>query len=187
MRSHLVAGWVAMLLLSAPPSAWGQSSASFRLEGTTFNEGGRPSGGQFAQSASFQITLDVVGDAVLPVDASSPNFGLSGGTAGSYAPAGEVQGAAFDQPGFPTGTISWTSIPTAVRYNLYRGATSTLPGTFGSCLVSNLSNNFYTDPAVPPSKAGYFYLTTGENRLGEQGTKGYQSNGTQRTSSPACP
>jgi hypothetical protein len=176
-----------VLIFGASPCVRAQRSANFQLEGTALNQGGRPSGGQFAQSASFQITLDVVGDAVPPVAASSPSFGLSGGTAGSYAPAGEVQGAAFDQPGFPTGAISWTAMPTAVRYNLYRGATGTLPGSFGSCLASNIPNTYYSDPALPSSKAGYFYLTTGENRLGEQGTKGFQSNGMQRTSSPICP
>lgn len=187
MRIRLVAAWMAVAMTGASPSAWAQSSTNYQLEGTTFNEGGRPSGGQFAQSASFQITLDAVGDAVLPIAASSPSFSLSGGTAGTYSPAGEVQGVAFDQPGYAPGTVSWGTIPTAVRYNLYRGATGTLPGTFGSCLASNLSYSFYNDSAAPSSKTGYFYLATGENRLGEQGTKGYQSNGTQRTSSPPCP
>ena len=187
VKSYFVAGWMAVAMLGASPNAWAQSSTNYRLEGTAFNEGGRPIGGQFAQSASFQITLDVIGDAVLPVAASSPSFGLSGGMAGSYAPAAEVQGVAFDQPGYALGTISWGAIPTAVRYNLYRGATGTLPGTFGSCLASNIPYSYFNDPAVPASKAGYFYLTTGENRLGEQGTKGFQSNGTQRTSSLPCP
>jgi hypothetical protein len=73
-----------------------------------------------------------------------------------------------------------------VRYDVYRGPTGRLPGTFGSCLASNLVGTTYNDPVAPGSGV-FFYLVTGENRLGEEGTKGTQSNGTVRTAAPACP
>lgn len=186
MKTH---GVFAAALLAAwgwAAPAGAQQSANFRLEGTTLNAGGRPVGGVMAQSVSFQITLDAVGDAVPALDASSPNFGLSCGTTGAYAPAAEVSEVSFGPP-LPPDSFKWSPAPTAVLYNLYRGVTGTLPGTFGSCLASNVAATSYADPAVPAAKTGYFYLVTGENRVGEQGIKGYQSNGAPRTSLPACP
>jgi hypothetical protein len=179
-----LAAW-AVLATGGPAGA--QQSASFVLEGSTLNEGGRPIGGVVAQSASFQLTLDAVGDAAPGLAASSASFGLSGGIVGAYAPPSEVQTMAFG-PGAGSATaVLWTPIPTAVRYDVYRGPTGQLPGTFGSCLASNLVGTAYNDPAAPGSRTGFFYLVTGENRLGEEGTKGAQSNGTVRTAAPACP
>jgi hypothetical protein len=43
-----------------------------------------------------------------------------------------------------------------------------------------------TDPASPPPDSIYFYLVTAENRLGEEGTKGYSSSGVERHGSD-CP
>lgn len=183
MRNSAIAGWLGLLALVGVTSAGAQSSASYRVESSSLNQGGRPSDGLIAQSASFRITLDAVGEAVPPLAAASASFGLSGGPTGLYAPPVEVQAVGFAS----SGTMSWAPMPSAMLYNLYRGVTGTLPGTFGSCLASNVATTGFNDPASPGTRSGYFYLVTGENRLGEQGTKGYQSNGAQRTSSPACP
>jgi len=172
------------LVVSVPARA--QSSASHQVEGATLNAGGRPSGGMIAQSPSHRITLDVVGADLPGVDASSAGFRLTGGFGGTYAPPSEVQAAAFTGGG-PTPALTWAPMPAAGVYDVYRGATGTLPGAFGSCLAANVTTTSYTDFAAPASRAGFFYLVTGENRLGEEGTKGSQSNGPPRTSSPACP
>ena len=184
MNRQVVLGVVVLVAgLARTPPGSAQSSVSHRLEGSTFNEGGRPSGGLVAQSASHRITLDAVGDLGGGLAASSPSFGLSVGITGAYAPPSEVQDVSFKGPT----QFAWPGMPTAVRFNVYRGGTSQLPGTFGSCLAANLTSGGYTDTVTPAARAGFYYLVTGENRLFEEGTKGYQSNGTPRTASPACP
>jgi len=187
MRTRGVLALAALAIFTSGVPARAQQSASFALEGNTFNEGGRPANGVVAQSASFQITLDAVGDAVPMFAASSASFGLSGGIVGAYAPPSEVQAVALGSGGGSSTSLIWSPMPTAVRYDVYRGGTGTLPGTFGSCLISDLANTAYNDTAAPASRTGFFYLVTGENRLGEEGTKGTQSNGTVRTAAPACP
>jgi len=181
------AGWMLVALTAAVcgAPARAQSSASHRIEGATLNAGGRPSGGMVAQSPSHRITLDVVGADLPGLDASSASFGLSGGFGGAFAPPSEVEAAAFAEGGTPA--LTWASMPAAVTYDIYRGATDTLPGTFGSCLAASVATPSYTDLAAPALKGAFFYLVTGENRLGEEGTKGYQSSGSPRTSAPACP
>jgi hypothetical protein len=44
-----------------------------------------------------------------------------------------------------------------------------------------------TDPDVPSVTTGYFYLVTADNRLDEEGTKGFRSNGTERGNPAPCP
>ena len=187
MRTGAILALAALAIVTSGVPALAQQSASFALEGSTFNEGGRPANGVVAQSASFQITLDSIGEAVPMFAASSASFGLSGGLVSAYAPPSEVQAVAFGPGGGVPLALTWPPMTTAVRYDVYRGATGTMPGSFGSCLASNLANTAYNDTAAPASRAGFFYLVTGENRLGEEGTKGIQSNGTVRTAAPACP
>jgi len=187
MRIVEVLGLAALAVLVSATPVGAQQSASFALEGSTFNEGGRPANGVVAQSASFQITLDAVGETVPTLESLSANFGLSGGIVSAYAPPAEVQTMAFGPGAGSATTVLWSPIPTAVRYDIYRGPTGRLPGTYGSCLASNLVGSPYNDPVAPGSGTIFFYLVTGENRLGEEGTKGYQSNGTVRTAAPACP
>ena len=187
MRTRRGVGLAALAALISGAPASAQQSASFVLEGSTFNEGGRPANGVVAQSASFQITLDAVGETVPSFDATSAGFGLSGGIVGTYAPPSEVQAVEFSAGGGSSTELQWAPMPTAVRYDVYRGPLGRLPGTYGSCLASNLVGTVYNDPDAPGSGTGFFHLVTGENRLGEEGTKGYQSNGTVRTAAPACP
>src|SRR5262245_41822605 len=187
MRSGTVVGPAVLVAVLSGTSAGAQQSASHRLEGSTFNQGGRPANGVHAQSASFRITLDAVGETVPGFAAASASFGLSGGLVGAYAPPSEVQAVGFSPDGGSSTALVWAPNPTAVRFDVYRGPTGRLPGTFGSCLASNLVGTVYSDPVVPGSQNAFFYLVTAENRLGEEGTKGTQSNGTVRTAAPACP
>jgi len=187
MRTREFLGIAALAVLASGAPAGAQQSASFQLEGSTLNEGGRPANGVIAQSASFQITLDAVGETVPTFESLSTSFGLSGGIVGAYAPPSEVETMAFGPGAGSATTVLWSPIPTAVRYDVYRGPTGRLPGTYGSCLASDLVGSAYNDPVAPGSGTAFFYLVTGENRLGEEGTKGYQSNGTVRTAAPACP
>ena len=187
MRGAKIVGVAAVLALASGVPAGAQQSASFRLEGSTLNQGGRPLNGEVALSSSFQITLDAVGETVPSFAAASTSFGLTGGIVGAYAPPSEVEAVAFGPSGRATTALLWAPMPTAVRYDVYRGGTGTFPGTFGACLAPDLATPVYIDPDAPASRAAFFYLVTGENRLGEEGTKGTQSNGTVRTAAPACP
>jgi len=187
MRKGTAVGAAALAICTSGGLLLAQQSASFALEGTTLNEAGRPENGTLAQSGSFQITLDAVGEALPAFDAVSASFNLSGGVVGAYAPSAEVQALGFVSAGGAAPALAWAPLPTAVRYDVYRGATGSLPGSFGACLASNLASTSYNDAAAPLPKTGFFYLVTGENRLGEEGTKGYQSNGAVRTAAPACP
>jgi len=74
-------------------------------------------------------------------------------------------------------TIQWSPEPSAGVYEVYRGVMSSLPGTFGTCFAGNVSAPTITDASSPPAGQAYFYLVTVRNRLGEEGPKGYQSNG----------
>ena len=66
-------------------------------------------------------------------------------------------------------------------YNLYRDPLSSLSGLgFGACQQLDLPTETATDVDVPSAGVGFFYLVTAENRLAEEGTKGFRSNGIER-------
>jgi len=71
----------------------------------------------------------------------------------------------------------WDPEPSIGVYNLYRNA---------ACLQQDLVNPSSSDAATPAAGQAYLYLVTAENRLREEGTRGYQSSGTERTGVP-CP
>ena len=84
-------------------------------------------------------------------------------------------------------TLSWSAAPTALGYNAYRDLVSNLAGLgYGSCTQQDLPTPNWTDIDVPPVSDGYFYLITGTNRLGEEGTRGRSSSGAERLGT-ACP
>ena len=58
--------WILVALLwAAGGVAVAQQSTSFKLEESTLNAGGHPSGGTVMTSAGFRMSLDAVGDAAL--------------------------------------------------------------------------------------------------------------------------
>ena len=171
-------------LLLAWSGALAQQSASFELSEHVFNAGGRPVGGQVAASASFQVTLDALGDAVSPGLLASGAFQLGGGFVTIYPPPGEVVLLQFTD----AETLVWTPEPSTGDYNLYRGPLDTLSDlTYGSCEASNVDGTTTTDADPVPIGDGYFYLVTAENLIDEEGTKGYSSTGMERPNPAPCP
>src|SRR5437867_6936953 len=154
----------ALLSLCGLSPAAAQTSTSFKLQESSLNNGGDPRAGAALVSAHFHLSLDAIGDGVVRAGLSSGSFHVDGGFVGRYRPAGEVKGLLFSN----AATLQWNPDPSADRYEIYRGATSTLPGTFGTCFASDLTIVTANDASIPSKGAGYFYLVTARNRLGEE-------------------
>jgi len=86
------------------------------------------------------------------------------------------------------GTVfTWTAIPTATSYNVYRGDADLLDGTFyGTCFQQNLPSATFTDVTNPASRKANFYVVTGK-KDGIEGLLGFRSNGAVRINSSPCP
>jgi len=177
---------VTILALGGPAAA--QSGATYRLEEHVLNAAGHPEGGGSMSGASFRVTLDAVGDAVAPRTIQGSSHVLDSGFGSAYPPPREVTGLSF-----ATKTdLAWTPEPSVGVYNLYRGLRSTLAGLgYGSCAQQGLTVPGASDTDPVPSGDGYFYLVTAENRLAEEGTKGFQASGGGATGpermGSACP
>ena len=172
--------FVITLAVAAPAVA--QQSASFTLEEYVFNQGGRPVQGTVATSASFQVSLDATGD-IGALALASGSFQVGGGFGAPYPPPGEVLGLVFTD----ATTLEWLPEPSTGVYNLYRDVLSSLNGLgYGSCEQQSLNTATATDADPPPNGDGYFYLVTAENKLAEEGTKGFHSDTTERMGL-ACP
>ncbi len=169
------------LVLGSPALA--QQSASFKLEEHSFNAGGHPEAGSFPTSASFRITLHSVGDAISGRGLSSASFNLDACFSSAYPPPGEVTNLMFADKD----TLEWDPEKSVGDYNLYRDLISNIDGLlFGACTEENISGPTTDDMAVVPDDDGYFYLVTAENRLDEEGTKGFQSDTSEREGT-VCP
>jgi hypothetical protein len=72
-----------------------------------------------------------------------------------------------------TGTYSWTLVPQANVYNVYRGLTSFVPpADFVStsvCLLQEVPQGVFSDPEIPPVDHVFEYIITATNRCGEGG------------------
>jgi len=108
----------------------------------------------------------------------------------AYPPPGEVA-ATCGASGEPclvftnSETLTWPAERSAGVYNLYR---DNISNGFGDCEEQDITGTTTTDTAIPTT--AFFYLATVENRLAEEGTKGFQSNATERvggTGLPVCP
>ena len=178
-----LAGVLAGLMLLALASASAQQSVSFQLEEHVFNAGGNPDGGVILTSANFQITLDSIGEGVAMTGLSSASFQMEGSFGSAYPPPGEVSVMRF----LDNLTLAWDPERSAGIYNLYRDFASSLPGAFGMCEQQDLPGATATDTPRPPLVGdAYFYLATVENRLLEEGTKGFQTSETERQGT-VCP
>ena len=162
-----------------------QTSTNFTLEEYTLNAGGTPSQGMELTSASFSITLASIGDTLVATGLSSSSFEADVGFDVAYPPPGEVTGLLLltDKQ-----TLEWAAEPSAGLYNLYRDDTS---DGYGNCEEQELAATTTTDSSVPTTSGNaFFYLVTVENRLAEEGTKGFQSNTIERLGAvnlPVCP
>lgn len=167
---------IVLLLFVLPALAVGaQSSASYRVEESAFNNGGNPS--PELTSASYRVTLDAVGDGVVATGLSSASYGMGGGFADGCSPPGEVLGLLFSGPA----TLVWNPEPSVGVYNLWRGDLSGLPSSnYGAKITEDVGSETASDATVPPAGGCYIYLVTAENRLEEEGTKGLRSSGEER-------
>lgn len=179
-------GLVGALLLppiAATPVA-AQQSASFKLTERVLNAGGHPAHGVVMASASFLITLDALGDGVVQVGMSSASYRMEAGFASGYPPPGEVTDLLFTS----RQTLEWDAELSAGSYNLYRDAVGNLSELdYGACQQPGLSDEMTTDSDLPLPGEAFFYLVTAENRLGEEGTKGFQGDGTTERLGTVCP
>jgi hypothetical protein len=179
MRTPLAA---IALALALPAAA--QESHSFKLQEHVFNAGGHPAGGVSMSSASFRASIDAIGESVAGGGLSGPSFRMDAGFVPAYPPPGEVFGLYFED----VDTLYWDGERSVGVYNLYRDLLSTLAGLgYGSCHLHDLTVRRIDDADVPPANDGYFYLVTAENRLGEEGTKGSDSDGAERPNPSPCP
>jgi len=172
-----------VLLLVSPAAA--QESASYKLTEQTFNAGGDPSHGVVLTSTSYAITLDAIGDSVAGRNLSSGSYQMEGGFVAAYPPPGEVQGVSFTDPI----TLSWDPERSVGDYNLYRDLMSNLSGLgFGVCEQQEIQDSatLVDDTHELETGEGYFYLVTAENRLDEEGSKGYSHGGSEREGA-VCP
>ncbi len=170
----------ALCALSGPAAA--QTSASFKLTESVLNAGGNPLDGSRPTSANFRIAFDAIGG--LPGGRlTAPSYRAGGGFVATHAPTGDVLGVRFSG----RTTLTWSRDPSAGTYNLYRNTLASLPGDYGSCYAPALTGPPYADAAVPAPGSGWFYLVTARNRLGEEGTKGHRSDGTERVNGTPCP
>ncbi len=174
--------WTALILVIATPVA-AQQSASFRADDHVVNAGGSPAAGAVPASAGFRVTLASIGEPLGRRSLSSASFRSDAGFATAYPPPREVTGLRFASKT----SLSWDAERSAGTYNLYRDAIASLPGLgFGTCLQPGLTSAGATDADPVPVGGGYFYLATAVNRLHEEGTKGFRSNGAERQGA-ACP
>ncbi|HKQ96701.1 MAG TPA: S8 family serine peptidase [Candidatus Polarisedimenticolia bacterium] len=129
-------------------------------------------------------TARVDGNVPLPV----PNSNWGYGKVDALAMATRaVQNIPDLVPSGATGSFSWTALPTATTYNLYRGDLSLNgPGYYGSCLAPGLPTPNFSDSAIPVEGGGFFYLVTGVWN-GVEGSLGKASDGTPRVNSSPCP
>jgi hypothetical protein len=165
-------------------AAFTQTSTSYKLTEFTFNNGGDPTNGSSASSASHWIKLDAIGDAAAATGLSSASHHMDGGFVDVYPPPGEVKGNLFTDKTM----LTWSPEKSVGTYDVYRASISSLPGlAYGTCLESGLSTESATDATIPSAGQGYFYLITARNRLGEIGTKGCATSGAERANAAPCP
>jgi hypothetical protein len=177
---------VGLLLLAVPAMA--QESLSYKLNEYVFNAGGNPKDGSVLSSASYQVTLDSVGEGLVDIGMlggarGSGSYGMDGGFGSCYPPPGEVIGLGFTD----NQTLEWDPERSVGVYHLYRDLMSNLMGLgYGTCEQQDLTAATATDSDPVPVQDGFFYLVTAQNRLDEEGTKGYRSDGAERQGN-ACP
>ena len=59
--------------------------------------------------------------------------------------------------------------------------------SFGVCEEQDILTATVVDGDAVPTNDGYFYLITAQNRLAEEGTKGFRSIGDERNNNTPCP
>ena len=173
---------LALVALACLP-ARGQSSASYKLNEQSVNAGGDPRNGIALVAPSYRVTFDSIGAPLAGVGCTSASYRIEAGFPAALAPPGEVEGLEF----VSSTMLAWSPERSAQSYAIYRSTVDALDVSTGDCFASYVTGEGAIDSSAPSAGSAYFYLVTSRNRLGEEGTKGYQSNGTVRTAAPACP
>jgi hypothetical protein len=169
-----------------------QTSASFSLEEHVLNAGGAPGAGIELASASFHMTLASIGDAVAMTGLASASFQAELGFDVAFLPPGEVAAGCSGLAGsclvfLDPQTLVWPPEKSAGVYNLYRDRIQNLTSlNYGGCASQHLPLPMATVSETVAPGDGYFYLVTVENRLGEEGTKGFRHGGIEREGT-VCP
>ena len=173
----LLAGLIALPVLA-------QESPSYKIKESVFNAGGHPKDGAILTSASYRIKLDSAGEGVVAAGVVSASFHMDGGFMEAYPPPAEVHDFVFSNKNM----MAWDFEKSTGTYNVYRDLMSSLSGGgFGTCFAQGLAQPAGSDPNSPPVNNGWFYLVTAENRLREEGSKGYRSSGNERGNAAPCP
>ncbi len=174
---------IALVALAGCLPALAQTSASYKLQEHTFNAGGHPLQGSVLSAAQHRITFDSIGSPVARAELASASYRMDAGYATWYRPPGEVAELTF----LDKTTLAWPPERSVGTYALYRSVIASLPGGFGDCFATNITDEVTMDTSVPAAGSGHFYLVTARNRIGEEGPKGFQSNGDERGNPSPCP
>lgn len=172
----------ALLLLGG--TAIAQESTSFRLTEHVFNTGGHPAQGVILTSARFRLTLDTLGGSVFAAPLASSSFMLDGSFAAAYPPPGEVEGLEFTDET----TLIWHAEKSVGTYCLYsKGIKRPFDPAYGVCSLGDIFGEATSVTDIPADGEALFFLVTARNRLREEGTKGYDSDGGKRPNPLPCP
>jgi hypothetical protein len=176
---------IAAVLLLTCGATLAQQSASFHLTESSFNAAGTPSQGTILASPGLRLTFGSIGEpAVSSAPLASSSYRMDTSFANAYPPPGEALGLYF----VDRTTLQWSPEKSVGTYNLYRDSLAELKtGSAGTCLQVDLDDEQAVDGSSPPQGAGWFYLVTARNRLGEEGTRGRTSWGSERSRTNACP
>ncbi len=168
---------LALLLLAGPALA--QQSSSFQVTESSFS-----AGAEMLTSTAFQITLVSAGQGPAGTAVSGPSFSVEGGVVAALAPPGEVSDLRFTDEV----TLQWAPDGSVGDYAVYRGiVTEPFDSDYGSCLPPAVTMESAMDAQEPLSGQTFFYLVTARNRLGEEGTKGFDGGANERGNTTPCP
>lgn len=163
-----------LLVVLAFCLATAQESPSYKLDEGVFSLGGNPLRGAILASASYRMTLDSLGEGAVSVGLGSTSYLMDASFALRYPPPGEVMHLRFPD----RETLNWDPERSIGVYHLYRDDVCEQPDLPG--VSASVSES-------PGAGALYSYLVTAENRLAEEGTKGYRSDGSERPNEDTCP
>lgn len=184
MTRHALRSITVLSMLFASSATFAQQSASYKIRESHINEGGNPIGGVTLASTSYRIRLDAIGDSVALAGLRATSYRLDTGFVAGYPPPGETLMLRFADPQ----SLSWGAERSVGSYDVYRDVLTALGGgATGACFLPDVPSENATDASIPSDGEGFFYLVTAENRLGEEGTKGFRAGGVERPNPAPCP